>query len=77
MHYEVQLIPLNKTITTPMGFLEPLCNNCLASDCENPIRELSMSVVGQIKKCRVWYDQGIAKQVVSCKGYTNIGIEEK
>lgn len=70
MDYEVKLAPLDKSATTPEGFLEPLCNSCTAPDCTNPIREMTVSVVGIPKKFRVYaVNQAVVRQVVECKGY--------
>jgi len=70
MEYEVQLSPMNKSVVTPQGFLEPLCTKCTSPDCTNPIKELTLSVAGIIKKQRLWVErEGIVRQVISCKGY--------
>lgn len=70
MEYEVTLAPVDKSVTTPQGYFEPLCNTCTAPDCTNPIREMTVSVVGVPKKHRVYViNESSIKQVVSCKGY--------
>ncbi len=70
MEYEVELAPVDKAVVTPRGFLEPLCTSCTSTDCTNPIKELSVSTVGTIKKQRMWVErEGIVRQVTSCKGY--------
>lgn len=70
MEYEVKLAPLDKIATTPQGIFEPLCNNCTAPDCTNPIREVTVSVIGIPKKHRVYVvNETVMRQVVGCKGY--------
>lgn len=75
MEYEVQLAPLDKIIATPAGPFEPLCNSCTAPDCTNPIREITVSVLGIPKKHRVWAaTDTMVRQVTSCKGYIGNAI---
>lgn len=70
MEYEVQLLPIDKMVINAKGVFEPLCNSCSSPDCSNPIRERSVSIAGQIKKSRFYIvNEGIIRQVVSCKGY--------
>jgi hypothetical protein len=70
MEYEVKLAPMDKSATTPRGLFEPLCNNCVSPDCTNPIKEVEVSVIGILKKQRVYVvNQTVVRQVVSCKGY--------
>lgn len=70
MEYEVKLAPSDKAVTTAQGFFEPLCNSCTAPDCTNPIREMAVSVVGILKKHRLYVVSGtVVRQVVGCKGY--------
>lgn len=70
MEYEVKLAPLDKSVATPQGFFEPLCNSCSAPDCTNPIRETTVAVIGILKKHRVYVvNEKVVRQVVACKGY--------
>lgn len=76
MEYEVKLAPLDKIVPTPQGVFEPLCNSCTAPDCTNPIREMVVSVIGILKKQRVYVvNETIVRQVVSCKGYMGDAIQ--
>ncbi len=74
MEYECELLPVDRAVVTPGGFLEPLCNNCLSPDCSNPIEEISVSIAGQVKKHRLYVVQSIVRQVVGCKGYIGDAI---
>lgn len=77
MEYEVKLAPLDKSAITPQGFFEPLCNTCMAPDCTNPIREMSISEVGILKKQRVYVvNETNVRQVVGCKGYIGDAIQK-
>ena len=77
MEYEVKLAPLDKSATTPHGFFEPLCNVCASPDCTNPIREMTVSVVGIPKKQRVYVvNNTVVRQVVECKGYIGDVIQK-
>ena len=72
MDYEVRLAPIDKCVVSSKGFFEPLCNNCASPDCTNPIEEKTVYVVGIPKVYRVWMErEGIIRQVVDCKGYTD------
>jgi len=75
MEYEVQLAPVDKAVVTPHGFLEPLCTSCTSPDCTNPIKEVSVSTAGVIKRQRMWIErEGIVRQVTNCKGYIGDAI---
>lgn len=79
MEYECISLSAEKLLIDPAGNRPPLCNDCLAPDCTNPIKEVSVSVFGIIQKYRLWVDRNIVRQVVSCKGYlgeehVNVGI---
>lgn len=76
MEYEVKLAPLDKSATIPEGFFEPLCNTCSTPDCTNPIREMAVSVVGILKKQRVYIVNQTIRQVVGCKGYIGDVIQK-
>lgn len=77
MEYEVNLAPLDKSATTPEGIFEPLCNTCAAPDCTNPIRDMTVSVIGILKKQRVYVvNNSVVRQVVGCKGYIGDVIQK-
>ena len=76
MEYEVKLAPTDKSVATPQGFFEPLCNKCTAPDCTNPIREMEISEIGILKKNRVYVvSEIVVRQVVACKGYIGDAIQ--
>jgi hypothetical protein len=75
MEYEVQLVPVDKAVVTPQGFFEPLCSSCSSVDCTNPIKEMTISLAGKVRKQRLWVErEGIIRQVVNCKGYIGDAI---
>ena len=67
--YNCKTIPLTKLVPTPKGFLNPLCNTCRCKDCENPIEEKMISVIGVAKKMRVYMMPYGVNLVVDCEGY--------
>lgn len=71
MDYECQVVPCDKTIVDGEGIKEPLCNDCLAPDCTNPIRDKTMYIMGIPKRMRLWETNNIVRQVVMCKGYVS------
>ena len=69
MEYEIEVAPFNKMIIGVKGQMEPLCNNCVCPDCDNPIEERTVSCVGVPKKMKVYVAHNVIKQVVACRGY--------
>ena len=69
MEYDCKMMPFDKTMATETGILEPLCNDCGAPDCTNPIREQTVSRFGIPKKMRLWTSRNIVRMVVACQGY--------
>jgi hypothetical protein len=68
--YDCKTIPLTKLIPTPNGYLQPLCNKCKSKDCENPIEQKIISVLGVPKKMRVYVLPHSINIVVDCpNGY--------
>lgn len=54
---------------TSEGVIEPACNNCKTSDCENPIEKVNVSIFGENKKYRCFVSGSNISMVVSCEGY--------
>lgn len=69
MEYECQLTSMDKTIVTERGVVLPLCNDCTAPDCSNPIREQTVYCIGKPIKMRLWIVNNTVRQVVACRGY--------
>jgi len=69
MEYRCHLIPMDQFVMTGSGIKDPLCNDCRAPDCSNPIRDRLISIMGVNKKMRVWIAHNQARQVVECEGY--------
>ena len=62
-------ISLQKLIVTGTGYAKPLCDTCRCKDCDNPIEQKTVSIMGVAKKMKVYvlpYSVGI---VVDCEGY--------
>ena len=71
MDYECQAMPFGKLVMDGDGVKHPLCNDCVAPDCTNPIRDHIVSVLGAPTKMRLWTVQSTVRQVVMCKGYVS------
>ena len=69
MEYDCQTMPFNKLTVTESGIAQPLCNDCRAPDCSNPIREQTVSFMGRPVQMRLWTVGNVIRQVVACKGY--------
>lgn len=69
MDYECQTVPLDRTLVTSSGPVKPLCTDCRAVDCSNPIKEQTVSVRGINVKMRLWVVGNVVRQVTACKGY--------
>jgi hypothetical protein len=69
MEYDCQTAPFDKLIVTSSGTSMPLCNDCRAPDCSNPIKEQTVSQRGINVKMRLWVVNNVVRQVTACKGY--------
>ena len=69
MDYECVLFSADKLLFGPGGDKPPLCNDCKAIDCSNPIKEVSVSIMGIEHKYRFWVVNNVVKQVIACQGY--------
>lgn len=69
MNYDCTLAPADKLAFDATGVKMPLCNDCTAPDCTNPIRNQTVSVMGVPQQMRLYVVRNVVKQVVACKGY--------
>ena len=69
MEYECKTIPIQKVLLSPAGTVQPLCNDCVAPDCTNPIRDYTVAMMGVPQKMRLWIVNNLVRQVVDCRGY--------
>lgn len=69
MEYECNLAPCDRLAIGADGLHKPLCNDCMAPDCSNPIKIKTMSIFGVPTKMRLWVVHNVVKQVIACKGY--------
>lgn len=69
MEFDCQTIIFSKSVIGATGLREPLCNNCVQTECSNPIRYQVVSVMGIPSKWRLWIVGNNVRQVVECKGY--------
>lgn len=68
MNYKCQKIPIGKLVTTPMGVVDPLCETCQSQDCTNPIQERGVSIMGVMKKIKLFMGPD-PMLVIKCEGY--------
>lgn len=74
--FKCELIPIADLPVDANGVKEPLCNKCVQSDCENPIRKTCLTVFGKTVYWRLWTTNNQLKQVVFCEGYMRNNTEE-
>lgn len=69
MEYQCKMIDVSRLNIGPQGFVLPLCNSCKTKDCTNPIESMNISVVGVVRKIRLYNRGSEPKIVVECEGY--------
>lgn len=69
MEYQCKMISAASLNVSPVGFVMPLCDNCKTKDCTNPIESKRFSVLGVIKKVRLYSRGTEPKMVVDCEGF--------
>jgi len=69
VEYQCKMTSAAKLNVTPVGFVYPLCDTCRARDCTNPIENMSTSILGVVRKMRL-YNRGTEPRIViDCEGY--------
>lgn len=69
MEYQCKMISATRLNVSPVGFVLPLCDSCKTKDCTNPIESMKFSILGVVKKVRL-YNRGIEpRMVVDCEGF--------
>lgn len=69
MEYQCKMISATQLNVSPTGFIFPLCDLCKTRDCTNPIESMNFSILGVVRKARL-YNRGIEpKMVVDCEGF--------
>ena len=71
MEFNCQTIPVGRLLVDHNGVSQPLCNSCLQTECTNPIKTQTISIMGVPQKWRVWALNNAVRQVVQCAGYIN------
>ena len=69
MEYQCKMISITSLNVTPVGFVMPLCDSCKTKDCSNPIESMRISILGIVKRCRLYNRGTEPKMVVDCEGY--------
>lgn len=60
---------MNRMIVGSKGFFVSICESCNSQDCSNPIEKTEVSILGVVKKIRI-YNRGITPRlVVQCEGF--------
>ena len=70
MEYKCTTVSVSNLIATPIGFVMPLCQSCKTSDCDNPVENRKVSIIGIKKDVRVFVRGPQIYFVVKCNGYT-------
>ena len=69
MECKCQTINMSRMVVSSRGFLTPLCERCNSQDCSNPIEKTDVSILGVVKKVKV-YNRGTSPRfVIQCEGY--------
>jgi len=69
MEYKCQTVNMSRMIVSSRGFVTPLCEKCNSQDCSNPIEKIDVSILGVVKKVKV-YNRGVSPRfVIQCEGY--------
>lgn len=69
MEYQCKMISAITLNVSPIGFVFPICDSCTSKDCTNPIESMKVSILGIVRKIRM-YNRGIEPRiVVDCEGY--------
>lgn len=69
MEYKCKTIEMSRMIVTTKGFFSPLCERCQSQDCTNPIETTEVSILGVVKKIRVYNRGNSPRFVVQCEGF--------
>ena len=69
MEYRCKMISMASLNISPVGFTMPLCDTCRTRDCTNPIESMNFSVIGIVRKVRLYNRGSEPKMVVECEGY--------
>jgi hypothetical protein len=62
-------ISLDKLVITPLGMAVPQCQNCIHTNCGNPIEKFKVSVMGVTKEWRLYNNHGVPLAVFECEHY--------
>lgn len=77
MNYECKMVPVDKAVLSPRGFVRPRCDTCANPDCSNPIKETTLSIMGVPTKMRLYHQGNYYRLVVECPGFiSNVEEEE-
>ena len=69
MEYQCKMIDATRLNVSPVGFVLPLCNSCKTRDCTNPIESKNVSILGVVRKMRLYNRGSDPRMVVDCEGY--------
>ncbi len=74
MDYKCRKVSVDRLLSTPKGFLKPLCDTCATADCTNPIEKTRVSFIGIKKEVRAFVVGDSYSFVIYCEGYSNAEI---
>jgi len=72
MEHHCTMVSITQLNVSPVGFVLPLCDSCTTKDCTNPIESLPFSILGVIRKVRLYNRGTEPRMVVDCEGYSKI-----
>jgi len=71
--YKCNKISIDRLTSTSGGFIKPLCDTCVTSDCTNPIEKVKISFIGINKEIKAFVISDFYYFVIFCEGYTKDG----
>lgn len=77
MTYECKMVPIDRAILDPRGFVRPRCDTCANPDCSNPIKDITLSIMGVPTKMRLYHYGDYYRLVVDCPGFiSNLDVDD-
>lgn len=77
MIYKCQKVTIEKMPVVSSGIIPSLCDSCVTRDCDNPIRPVTISIMGINKEVRAYISNNNPHFVYECEGFIQKGQRKK